>query len=117
MVSPNTDGAVIALQHRLGGQTPPQPKAADPAWPVPLASPALTGLAGDVVRALEPHSEADPAALLVNFLVMVGNAIGRGPFVQVGEVRHGVNLAAVHVGATSKGRKGTANAGPLRLVR
>ena len=30
-------------------------------WPV-LPEPALHGLAADVVRAIEPHSEADPTA-------------------------------------------------------
>ncbi len=32
-------------------------------WPEPLADEAFYGLAGDIVRTIEPHTEADPAAL------------------------------------------------------
>ena len=46
-------------------------------WPESLDGDALSGLAGDVVRLIEPHSEADPAALLVQFLIAFGNAAGR----------------------------------------
>jgi hypothetical protein len=35
------------------------------------------GLAGRVVKAIEPHSEADPLALLVQLLAAFGNCIGR----------------------------------------
>lgn len=52
---------------------------------------AYYGLAGDVVRTIAPHSEADPVAILVQFLTAVGNAIGRGPYYQVEGDRHGTN--------------------------
>ena len=39
----------------------PAPEPSD--WPAPPAADAMRGLAGDVVRAIEPHSEADPVAL------------------------------------------------------
>jgi hypothetical protein len=84
-------------------------------WPT-LSDDALWGLAGDVVRAIAPHTEGDPAALLINFLVMFGSALGTGPHALVGATRHGTNLFAVQVGITSKGRKGTAHDEPLRLV-
>jgi len=45
-------------------------------WPAPLNSAAFYGLAGDIVRTIEPHTEADPAALLVQALVTFGNAAG-----------------------------------------
>jgi len=32
-------------------------------WPQPLAEQAFYGLPGDIVRTIEPHTEADPAAL------------------------------------------------------
>ena len=32
-------------------------------WPAPLAADAIHGLAGKFVRTVEPHSEADPAAI------------------------------------------------------
>jgi hypothetical protein len=86
-----------------------------PAWPEPLDEAAFHGLAGEVVRALLPHTEADPAALLVTFLACVGNAIGTGPHYVVSGARHELRIFPVLVGATSSGRKGTAvdTLGPL----
>ncbi len=93
--------------------TVPQPQEADDTdtvvpWPDPLDEAAFYGLAGEVVGALEPQTEADPAALLVQLLVAFGNAVGRAPFYPVEASQHHTNLFAVLVGATSKGRKGTA---------
>ena len=48
-------------------------------WPASLAADAFHGLAGTFVRTVEPHSEADPAALLLQFLVAFGSAAGREP--------------------------------------
>ena len=45
-------------------------------WPEPLDEAAFHGLAGEFVRMVEPHTEADPNALLVQVLVSYGNAIG-----------------------------------------
>jgi hypothetical protein len=77
-----------------------------PIWPR-LDPAALYGLPGDVVRAIAPHSEADPVAILTQYLVAAGNAIGRGPYYGVEGDRHGANLYAVLVGETAKARKGT----------
>ena len=79
----------------------------DAPWPAPLAAAAYHGLAGEIVRAVEPHTEADPAAVLVQLLVAVGSAIGREPFFLVGATRHHLNLFAVIVGDTAHARKGT----------
>jgi hypothetical protein len=49
-----------------------------PPWPA-LDEAAYWGLAGEIVRTIEPHTESDPVALLVQFLIMVGNAIGHAP--------------------------------------
>ena len=76
-------------------------------WPEPLADHAFYGLAGDIVRTIEPHTEADSAALLVQLLVAFGNIINKGPHWQAEADRHALNLFAVVVGETSKGRKGT----------
>jgi hypothetical protein len=72
-----------------------------------LSSNALHGLPGDIVRAILPDTEAHVAALLANTLVMFGNAVGRVPHAIADGSRHGLNLNACLVGATSKGRKGT----------
>ncbi len=71
-----------------------------------LAEEAYYGLPGDVVRAIQPHTEADPVAVLMNLLCAFGNAIGRGAHFRVGADQHHLKLNAGLVGPTSKGRKG-----------
>jgi hypothetical protein len=75
-------------------------------WPV-LAEEAMYGLPGDIVRAIEPHTEADPVAILFNVLSSFGNACGRGAYVRIGPDFHYLNLFGVLAGETSKGRKGS----------
>ena len=84
-------------------------------WPESLAPEALYGLAGEIVSTIEPHSEADPAALLVQFLVGFGNVIGRQPYFITEADKQTSNLYAVIVGQTAKGRKGT-SLGQIRRV-
>jgi hypothetical protein len=86
-------------------------------WPAPPAAEAFHGLAGDLVRIIEPHTEADPVGILAQFLAAVGNAVGRGPHFLVEADRHHVNLFALLVGITSKGRKGLAWGHVARLLR
>ena len=75
-------------------------------WPSP--DPAMFyGLAGDIVRVIEPHTEADPVALLTQLLVAFGSCIGRSAHFRAEADRHYGNLFAVLVGVSSKGRKGT----------
>ena len=77
-------------------------------WPEPIKQAAFYGLAGDIVRTIEPYSESDPAALLAQVIVVIGNMIGRGPHLLVEATRHYLNLFVVIVGASSRARKGTA---------
>lgn len=77
-------------------------------WPDELRPEAFHGVAGELTRTIAPHSEADPAALLVQFLVGFGNVIGRQPHFMAEADQHFMNLFAVLVGQTAKGRKGTA---------
>jgi len=76
-------------------------------WPEPLDDAAFQGLAGDIVREIEPHTEADPAAILVQTLVVFGSLVGRGPHIRVEGDEHHPNFNALLVGDTSKARKGT----------
>ncbi|MGL5097558.1 MAG: hypothetical protein ACRDD1_18365, partial [Planctomycetia bacterium] len=69
---------------------------------------ALYGLAGEIVRSLDPYTEADPAAVLVHLLAGFGSLVGSDPYFPVGPERHPARLFAVVVGATGVGRKGTA---------
>lgn len=75
--------------------------------PAPLASAAFHGLAGEIVRKIEPHTEADAGAMLIQLLVAFGNCVGRGPHFRVEDTRHFANEFAVIVGKSSKARKGT----------
>jgi hypothetical protein len=75
-------------------------------WPI-LPREALHGLAGQTVQVISPHSEADPAAILVQFLTASGNLLGPEPYCAVESTWHSLNLFAVLVGESSKARKGT----------
>ena len=77
-----------------------------PPWPT-LEPIAFHGLAGEIVRAIEPETESDSAALLLQFLVAFGCVVGRGPHTMVEATEHHLNLFLVLVGLSSKGRKGT----------
>ena len=85
-----------------------------PPWPR-LDDSALYGIAGDIVRTIEPHSEADPVALLIQALTFAGNVIGRSPYYAVESDHHHANLFVVLVGDTAKARKGTW-AGRIRAI-
>src|SRR5580698_5557937 len=81
-----------------------------PMYPHPglqLGEAALYGPAGNVVRTLAPHSEAHPAAILLQLLAAFGNMVGPGPHCMVDATRHALNLFVVLVGDSSKARKGT----------
>ena len=88
----------------------PPPNAAGHPWPR-LDPAALHGLAGEIVQALEPHTEADPVAVLVTVLATFGAMAGPG----VGERPHAMADSAIHpgrifpllVGDTANARKGT----------
>jgi len=76
-------------------------------WPSPLDDAAFQGLIGEIARTVAPHTEADPAAILLQVLVAFGALVGRGPHLRIEGDEHHVNLFALLVGDTSKARKGT----------
>jgi hypothetical protein len=86
-------------------------------WPKPLDALALHGLAGRVVQRIEPHTEADQAALLFSFLTMFGNAAGRDAYVLAEAHQHTAALFATLVGQSSRARKGSATRHIKRLMR
>ena len=77
-------------------------------WPEPPAPDAYYGLAGDIVGAIAPHTEADPVAVLVQLLLAYGALIGGGAWFMVERTRHYPNEFAVLVGDSAVARKGTA---------
>lgn len=79
----------------------------DLSWPTPLDEKAFYGVAGEFVKIISPHTEADPAALLLNFLIAFGSVIGNNARFRVEADSHPMRLFGVLVGKTAKGRKGT----------
>jgi hypothetical protein len=68
---------------------------------------AYRGLFGEIVETIEPHSEADPVAVLLSALTAFGSAYGRRGYVEVSGTRHHGNLFVGIVGDTARARKGT----------
>jgi hypothetical protein len=86
-----------------GEAAPAEPKGY-PKSPRPAA---FHGLAGEFVRLVEPHTESDPLAVLVQFLTMAGNVFGSRPHWKIEATRHKLNLFSCIVGISAQGRKGT----------
>jgi hypothetical protein len=108
IVNALSDWEATANDDRQGAEPATPSPEDDPAaaWPT-LDEAAYYGIAGEIVRTIIPHTEADPAAILIQVLTLAGNAIGRSPYYQVESDRHRANLFSVLVGESSKARKGT----------
>jgi hypothetical protein len=94
-------------EYQPGNKSTPAGDPAGRAWPDPLADEAFFGLAGEIVRTIEPQTESDPAAILLQVLVAFGSLVGRGPHFPIEGDQHHSNLFTLIVGETSKARKGT----------
>jgi hypothetical protein len=80
-----------------------------------LPEQALYGLAGEIATTLAEATGSDPAAVLVSFLTLLGNAAGPQPHARFGGADHPARLFTVLVGDAATGRKGTALAAVERL--
>ncbi len=105
----------LAAAQKAGSRREIQPLASGATWPQ-LDEAAFLGLAGRFVRKVEPHSEADPVGILLQFLVLFGNMVGRSAHFAVEADLHFANLFAVLVGETSIGRKGVSLNRAKRLL-
>src|SRR5271166_2368758 len=85
-------------------------------FPDPMGEAAFHGIAGRIVKIIEPASEACREAILGQLQVGLGNIVGRGPHRKQAGI-HRVNEYAVLVGETSFGRKGTAWAATENLLK
>ena len=90
------------------------PQAEQP-WPQPPDEAIYYGLAGRIVAAIRPDTEADPVAVLMHLLILFGTLVGRHAYYFVEGARHYPNLFALIIGETAKGRKGTAWARPRQV--
>ena len=75
-----------------------------PFQPFSLHGDAFYGLAGEVVRSILPHTEADEVSLLLDFLVCFGNCLGHKAYFQVSGDYHYANLFALTIATTSVGK-------------
>jgi hypothetical protein len=80
---------------------------APPGWPGAPGPAAYHGLLGEIVRVLEPETEADPVAILTQLLVAFGTAVGRDAYFQIEASRHHPHEFLLLVGDTARARKGT----------
>ena len=76
-------------------------------WPASPDPVAFSSLAGAIVEAIAPSTEADPVAILAQLLVACGSVIGRGSYFPVEATRHHPNEFVVLVGDSAKARKGS----------
>ena len=90
--------------------------AAPPGWPAPPGPAAYHGLIGEIVRVLEPETEADPVAILTQLLVAFGTAIGRGAYYEIEATRHHPHEFLLLVGESSRSRKGSSWDHVRRLI-
>ena len=67
-------------------------------------------LAAEIIRAIEPLTEASPAAMLGTLLAQFGAIARRGACVMVGSKAHYPNLFVAAVRQTARDRKGTSAA-------
>ena len=98
---------LLTLVNETTASEPRASSGAQPDWPAPLNEAAYHGPAGEFVKLVEPHTEADAAALLLQLLIGFGNLCGPALFRFAGATPHHLNEYAVIVGDTSRARKGT----------
>ena len=89
------------------GQDDRENTPAGPPWPV-LPEAAKYGPGWQWVELMLPHTEADPAAMLMVFLAVAGCHMGSGRYLTAGWSRHPGKVWPLIVGSTASGAKGTA---------
>ena len=128
------DAEVLALKTRAAGagrdwaagqfdawpelEAPPDEDSLDNHRNAPRPEPAcLYGLVGDVARAGGDTTEANPYAVAANFIAFMGCAVGRGPYMPIGNTWHHARMFMLHVGRSGRGRKGDAVSLVSRIER
>lgn len=66
----------------------------------------LYGLIGDIATEASRNTEANPYAVGLNSLSFLSAAVGRAPFMPVGDTVHHPRIFSLHVGRSGIGRKG-----------
>lgn len=78
---------------------------------------AFHGIAGHIVKTVEPFTEADPAAVLVTLLAACGAIVDRHRYVRAGDTRHPPQIWPLVIGKTAGGSKGTSWAVVNGIIR
>lgn len=84
-------------------------------WPK-LQPAAYQGVAGEIVRAVDPYTEADPAAILATLLSAFGALAGDACYALAGNDRHPARIWPQVIGKTNSGAKGTSWALVRRIL-
>lgn len=106
--SSNVEKLLQPVEPMAAGLEPIRPVRKELPWPRAMGPQARPGLVGEILDAVEPITEADPNAVLVQLLAALGNLLGNAPHLLIGEKRHALRLWPLVVGSTSSGKKGTA---------
>lgn len=77
----------------------------------------LYGLIGDVAHAGGDTTEANPYAIAANMIAFMSCAVGRGPYMPVGNTWHHASQFLLHIGRSGRGRKGDAVALISRIAQ
>lgn len=77
----------------------------------------LYGLVGDVARAGSAETETNPYAIAANFMAYLSCAIGRCPYLPIGNTWHHARLFVLHIGRSGRGRKGDAVSLTVRIAQ
>ncbi|MGD0962202.1 MAG: DUF3987 domain-containing protein, partial [Methylomonas sp.] len=76
----------------------------------------LYGLVGEVARTGSTETETNPYAIAANFMAYLSCAIGRGPYLPIGNTWHHTRLFVLHIGRSGRGRKGDALSLVIRVA-
>jgi hypothetical protein len=120
LLGPHGNEVVSRARQWLAISIPAEPATATapPAtWPSPPGGEAFYGLAGEFVRIVDPTTESDRVAVLVQTLIGFGNLIGRAAYFEVECDRHYANEFVVLVGRSAKARKGTSSSRVRAFLR
>ena len=74
------------------------------------------GLAGKIIKKLQPETESHPVGNLLELLATFGNIVGPTAHYVIEDTRHYTNINVVKVGKSSKSRKGTGKARIERIA-
>jgi RepB DNA-primase N-terminal domain/Protein of unknown function (DUF3987) len=81
---------------------------------VPYSEDIFYGLAGRIIKKLQPETESHPVGNLLELLACFGNIVGASCYYKFEDTKHYTNIFVVKVGKSSKSRKGT---GKQRIER